>query len=397
MIESRRAGQVRQTALSLAAEQIGGRVVILTGSTAGSRQIARFVADAGATPREIPLADLPTETRSRFAAMESALHHPTGEVVDRIDGADPTGSGLVYAGSFTAVSTLAGRKVIGARTPAVLAVERKDIQQSLLDLPGRIVPIDDFQPAGPAMVVQGIPADGVAMATSHTYLMPPHSEAHPRQDTVLATLRRDCRQLRIAPFHPGIPCTFYGFVTGSDVIDFGPVEALVFWDPQTWRLVAPGIVRPLPLQNADAVNARIQVHDVATRLRERAGYVGAFGVDGVLTTDGYVIHEINPRVCAGFSLLNRLAPDDAPLSAVDLTLRESPEAATQALTAPLSRLAAEVSRDQTPTYRLWDDPAPLGDDELRRMDRRQLAAFLTESAGVGRIALRTLQDHASWR
>jgi len=55
---------------------------------------------------------------------------------------------------------------------------------------------------------------------------------------------RDCTCAVASGFNSGVPCTFYGFVTDTTVVDFGPVEALVYWDPHTWRILAPGILRP---------------------------------------------------------------------------------------------------------------------------------------------------------
>lgn len=103
----------------------------------------------------------------------------------------------------------------------------------------------------------------------------------------------------VTAFTSGLPCTFYGFISADAVIDFGPVEALVYWDPRTWRIHAPGILWPLRPADRLLGPARSAVHAVARTLRNQLGYIGAFGTDGVLTEDGYAIHEINPRVCAG--------------------------------------------------------------------------------------------------
>ena len=310
---------------------------------------------------------------------------------------------MAYAGSFTAVHDLLGRKILGARSAADLAMERKDVQHDLLGMPGQIVPLaSDLPESAEPTVIQGIPDDGVAMATSHTYLIPRNAYGSHRTTRLLAGLRRDCERARLKGFDDGTPCTFYGLITATGIIDFGSVEAFVFWEPSSWRVHAPGILRPLSLSVQAHTQARAKVHALAARLRELTGYVGAFGTDGVLTADDYVIHEINPRICAGFSLLDQLAPAGAPLSAIDLVLREAPAAASESLTEPLARLAAAFDSDLTPAYRLWDalhetTPAPehgISYGQLAAQLRRQVAGtnLVHVSEVVGRAY--DASDHA---
>lgn len=376
---------VRRTAVDLAAGYVDGRIVILTGSAASSGRMARFLSDAGARTVTVELEDLPTATRERFTALEHALEHPSEDTAARVHAVDPDGTGLAYAGSFTAVHDLLGRRILGARSSASLAIERKDLQHNLLPVPGRVLPLAFGLPESPEpVVVQGIPDDGVAMASSHTYLVPPHAEDSARA-AALAGLRRDCQRARVTTLDTGIPCTFYGFVTEAGTVDFGPVEALVFWDPATWRIHAPGIVRPLRLRTETHGQAQATVHTLAARLHELTGYVGAFGTDGVVTAEDYVVHEINPRVCAGFSLLDQLAPASAPLSAVDLVLREAPSAASEALIGPLTRLAAAYALDSTPAYRLWDDPQGATASHVPGVDADLAANLRRRAAGTSLV------------
>jgi len=102
-------------------------------------------------------------------------------------------------------------------------------------------------------------------------------------------------------------------------------------------------------------SARTEVHVVARRLNQRLGYIGAFGTDAILADDHHTIHEINPRICAGFSLLDQLLPEAAPLAGIDLVLRESPDASA-ALASPLVILSTVLERLTTPAYRLWEAP-----------------------------------------
>lgn len=344
---------VRKVAIDLIAPIVAERRIILTGSAAGSSHMANFLADAGAHPVSVPIRAA-GNTRAQFMTYERALASPPSSLVRAMDVADPAHCALIYAGSFTAVRDIAGRRVIGSRTPAQQAAERKDTQDQLLRLETQILPIAAGLPrSADAVVAQGIPTSGLAMGASHTYLIP--RAPAPRQlYRVTKRLGRDCDQILIRPFDPGTPCTFYGFVTDDAVIDLGPVEALVYWDPRRWRIHTPGVMRPLQLDADSLTTARTEIHALVSNLRDRTGYLGAFGTDGVISHNRYTVHEINPRVCAGFSLLNDLIPAAAPLAAVDLALRECGTVASQPLAGALAQAAQSLMRNTTVAVRLWN-------------------------------------------
>jgi hypothetical protein len=352
--------------------------------------MARFLTDAGARVVPIDLDVVAGDTRDRFVAYERTLGSPSNELRARLDADDPDRAGFVYAGSFASAGTVCGRRVIGARHPRHLEAERKDRQRELLHLGGQIVDlVDGLTHLRPPVVVQGIPDHGVAMATSHTYLVPRPADGH-RLRELATTLMRDCTRAVVASFNPGTPCTFYGFVTATAVVDFGPVEALVYWDPLTWRIHAPGILRPLPLADGVVASARSAVHAVARQVHHQLGYIGAFGTDGILDGDRYTIHEVNPRVCAGFSLLDQLVPDEEPLAAVDLGLREFPEESAR-LASPLVALSAVVQRDPTPAYRLWESTS----QSLRPTDQfgpSTWSAQVRKAAAEGRRPIASMEE-----
>jgi hypothetical protein len=177
-------------------------------------------------------------------------------------------------------------------------------------------------------------------------------------------------------------------------VTFGPFEALVSVDRESGRLYANGIMGPLLVQSTGARHAEQTVRRIGERLRAVAGYTGAFGVDGVIADSGFVAHEVNPRICAGFSLLNAFGRRRLPLGLVDLALRELRADADELLRDGLSRFAAKVNGPAA-ALRLWSDrhlerqlPAPAADHRqafagwqrtVRRVvagpDRRPLVEF----------------------
>jgi hypothetical protein len=263
----------RRSALDLVTPIVCSQTVVLTGSAAGSERMARFMADAGARTVSIELGTVEADPRDRFASYQRSLAEPDDTLRGRLDTEDPEGRALVYAGSFTAVKEVCGRRVIGGRSVRHLDAERKDRQREHLGLGGEIVSVaDGLANLNPPVVVQGIPDRGVAMATSHTYLVP-RSANDSRTAELAAKLRLDCSHVVTSEFNVGVPCTFYGFITATTVVDFGPVEALVYWDPHTWRIHAPGILWPLPMPDTLLRSARTKVHAIARRLHQQLGYV----------------------------------------------------------------------------------------------------------------------------
>lgn len=370
---------VRQQAVEILSDVVDGRTVILAGSAAHSRAMERFFLDAGAVA--VPSVALPPiggGLAQQLAAIERLLAEPSADIAHNVELIDPRGRAVVYAGSFTAARAFCGRRVIGARTTRHFTAERKDVQDRLLArralrLPLRQNDITTVRNAVTSMaahgpvVVQGVPRGSLAMATSHTYAVPSTAsdEAICR---MLAAMARDCAAVMLTEMNRGTSCTYYGFVTPDSVIDLGPFEALVFWDAASWRVHAPGIMRPLVLRDGAEAACRSAVRVAARRLHQHVGYSGAFGTDGVVVGVQYAIHEINPRICAGFALLDRMCQVSVPLTAVDLALRECRAAAQQALVGLLGRLAAALRAIQRPLVALWAD------------DDQQIQERLTQAA-----------------
>jgi ATP-grasp domain-containing protein len=147
-----------------------------------------------------------------------------------------------------------------------------------------------------------------------------------QDDTELAEatdfLRAISDRVRVMPFVEGIPFSIHGIVFPDHVVTVRPVEmvtlrqsprlrycgAATFWDPAQHR--------------------RTEMREVARRveetLRETIGYRGAFTIDGVMTEQGFLPTELNPRFGAGLGVIGRATPE-LPLGLLQLAIVEGLE------------------------------------------------------------------------
>ena len=112
-----------------------------------------------------------------------------------------------------------------------------------------------------------------------------------------------CDRVRAMPFLSGLPCSVHAFVAADQIAVFRPCEMLVFRRPSQSTFQYASVAtfwEPGP----DVTNAmRTLARTVAVGLRERFGYRGVFTIDGVLTPQGFLPTELNPRIGAGIALL----------------------------------------------------------------------------------------------
>ncbi len=91
-----------------------------------------------------------------------------------------------------------------------------------------------------------------------------------------------------------------------------------------------------------------------------------------------------------------MAPEAAPLTAVDLVLRELPNASA-ALTEPLAALATALQRHPTPTYRLWETPGHSSPAPTDQAARPTWAQQIRETAAEGRLLNSELKEDDLWK
>jgi hypothetical protein len=262
--------------------------------------------------------------RSFLASVE----HPSADLLAAVDAFDPEGSARVLGQGFSREQRLAGRTVYGRRRLAWRQLEDKSTVDALWDdagvtrAPSAVVPVTGARHAAANL---GTSVGTVWVADNrtgwhgggeYTRWVPP--DIDPEEVEAWFATRAD--QVRVMPFLDGIPCSIHGFVTHDGVAVFLPLELFIL---RTLR--PPGFVYAQganfwtpPRTMSD--DMRAAARSVGAMLADRLGYVGAFGIDGVATVDGFRPTELNPRLTLGHMIQGRTA--DVPLGPMERMMLE---------------------------------------------------------------------------
>ena len=280
---------------------------------------------------ELPTADVIRYTRARgdttmtgVRAALRAIEQPSDEVLASVEAFDPDHDAMVLGGGFSRSSVLAGRPVYGARPATWGALEDKMIVDRLWDdagvqrAPSAVVPVEDA-PAVAAGLASELGTVWVADNTEGWHGGGEYARwVRDPQDVAPAVewFTEHAAEVRVMPFLDGIPCSIHGFATQDGVAVFLPIEMVILR-----RVDRPAFVYA---QAANFWNPPASIRDemraaarrVGLLLKERYGYLGGFGIDGVCTSDVFLPTELNPRLSIGHLLHARAA--DLPLTTMEL-------------------------------------------------------------------------------
>ena len=243
---------------------------------------------------------------------EATLRELPSNVAAMIDRWDPDHSARVLC-SPGDVPRVAGRESYAGRRPDWIALEDKTTVDALWDaagvhrVPSRVVSAEYHElVAAAAALDQGLGTVWAADIKSGV-----HGGAvglrwvRPGNDGLAAaeSLCEIADRVRVMPFLEGIPVSIHGIVFDDDVTVFRPVEMIVLRPRQGDRLLYAGSSNWFDPTPQDREAMRRAARRVGLALRQRVGYLGAFTMDGVLSPDGFVPTELNPRTGAGLGTL----------------------------------------------------------------------------------------------
>lgn len=264
-------------------------------------------------------------------AAEAALGDLPADALARLDAFDPPREARVITSMFGAHETIAGRSVYGGRRAAWRAIEDKTTIDDLWDAAGvrraprRIVNADAGElhraavdlDEGLGTIWVGDNREGFHGGAQYLRRVRHADDA----TEAVEFLSAHCDRVRVMPFLDGISCSIHGFVFAETQIALRPCEMVVFRVPDSNRLAysqASTFWDPAP---ADAEEMRAVALRTGAHLRETVDYRGSFTVDGVLTADGFLPTELNPRFGAALNILASGLPE-LPLYLLHLAIAE---------------------------------------------------------------------------
>lgn len=241
-----------------------------------------------------------------FRRWEAIFAEPPPHVRDAADAYDPD---LVLLQNFDAATAFDGRPAFGPRRPEWTALEDKTTVDAFWDeagvarAPSAVVPVDRTALRDAAAELDR--GDGTVWAgdASHGFnggaVLVHWVRDDATADAALTAFDGRCERARVAPFLEGLPCSIHGFVTGTGVAVFRPVELVVLraTTPPLFRYAGASTTWDPPPADREAM--RDVARRVGEMLHRKVDFRGGFTVDGIHTADGFLPTELNPRLGAG--------------------------------------------------------------------------------------------------
>jgi hypothetical protein len=247
--------------------------------------------------------------------LDRLTHELPDHAVAAIEAFDPDRTGILFTSPFvTTDEPVLGRPVTGGRPASFLALEDKMLADQIwaaADVPGApylIVQVDEEalaaatdRMAGPLGAVwSGDARDGFNGGGNYVRWVP---DADART-AAYAFFAPRCDRVRVMPFLDGVPCSIHGFVLPDGTAALRPVEIAILRNVTERTFVYGGLGTTWDPPSADREEMRAIARRVGAHLQAAHGYRGAFGIDGVLTSDGFRPTELNTRMPAGAELLS---------------------------------------------------------------------------------------------
>lgn len=265
-----------------------------------------------------------------IAAWTDLFTAPPPHVVAAIDQFDPDNNAIVEVRMpIAAGSSFAGRRTYGVRSAADQALEDKTRSLEMWrtakvpHAPEEVVGCERTAlrdshtrlDVGAGTVWSADASHGLNGGGRLVYRVRTDADA----DVAFAALQPAAERVRVMPFLAGVPCSIHGLVTAHGVIVLRPVELVMLRQSGDPRFLQAGISSWWDPDDAIRDEMRAMARDVGEMLAREHDYRGAFGIDGIVTSDGFRPNELNPRFSGGLSNLAKGVT--FPLAFLDKALR----------------------------------------------------------------------------
>jgi hypothetical protein len=292
-----------------------------------------------------------------------------------LNGLDPAREWLVLGTPRTGLPSFCDRVIHGWRRPTWAEVEDKttiDVlwaEAGVSAPPHVVVPIGELSQlpesiAGPDGVVVAADSSQGYVGDTHGLRWVPCSD---RFVEAVLELTARANRVRVARFADGVPCSVLGMALPDGLAIFSPIEIVTLGDPDTGGLLFCGSSTHWRPGRAAEEQIRKAARRAGTVLVRRTRYRGIFSIDGLLTAQGFMATELNPRHASGLGL--RAALPDLPVYLFNRAVQEEVGGMPGITARELERLVRTVVAG-APSYSLSvpatgrDGPGRLRHDKL---------------------------------
>lgn len=306
-------------------------------------------------------------------AYHQALRDLPDDALGQIDEWDPDGTALVMQTFLDTRFPVAGRTPWGSRPEEWLALEDKMVVDDLWDAAGvarapvEIVPatVGDLTAAsrridrGAGVVWTADNKEGWHGGAEYSRHVADPDEAA----EAIEFMAWHAGRVRVMPFLEGVPCAIHGLVFPDAVATFRPAEMVVFRERATnrFRYASCATSWDPPPRRREEMRETARV--VGAHLRAEHDFRGAFTIDGVLTADGFLPTELNPRYGAGIGTIARAS--EFPLLGISRMLIEGETDGLDPMA--IERLVTEAADATRALGGFAITEIPVDDDEKHRV------------------------------
>jgi hypothetical protein len=292
--------------------QLGAEAILVVGTEGQG---------AGAPPADVEWVSVgggaPTVHESIRRAM-ALVRDPPQAVQDAVSSFDPEAGALTIGSFLTEVPEMLGRPFLAWRRPEWIALEDKTTVDALWDragverAPSLVVALERNAlarathaiDAGAGVVWAGDASRGWHGGAELTRPVRSRDDA----DFVFDAFAGRCREVRVMPFIEGVPCSVHGIVYPDYVVAVRPVEMVCLRRHDVPGFFYAGCATFYDPPDATRDQMRAATQRVGDELRASVGFRGAFTIDGVAGSQGFVPTELNPRSGGGLNTILRAMP-----------------------------------------------------------------------------------------
>ena len=286
----------------------------------GSALVVYSIEGVGELPGEDECVRVRVPAREAWSVTEELRDHERSlrrlppEAVAAIECFDPDRRGVWVTTPFVrSDEPVLGRPVTGGRPASFLALEDKLLAEQVWAAagvpaaPSRVVPVDHdmlvaaSREVGSALgaVWSGDAREGLNGGGDYVRWVRTPADAA----AAVRFFAAHCDRVRVLPFLDGVPCSIHGCVLADGTAAFRPCEIGMLRSREQRRFVYGGLSSFWDPPAADREAMRQAARRVGEHLRAAYGYRGVFGIDGVLTADGFLPTELNPRLSVGLRVV----------------------------------------------------------------------------------------------